>query len=211
MGAMHISSLWEWFHFFWENPEVLRETIEDYGALAPLVFIAIQALQVVFAPLPGEVTGFVAGYLFGAFWGFVYAMIGIALGSSIAFFLARKFRHFFGKRLARSPHFLRLERFMQRRGIMAAFLCYLFPGFPKDYLNYFLGLFPIPFRIFLLIMIIGRIPGTLALALQGASLYERNWIMFAIIAGISAFLLGLFYWKRNSIYQYLDKNAHSIS
>ncbi|OAG27415.1 TVP38/TMEM64 family protein [Thermodesulfatator autotrophicus] len=196
---------------FWQRPEVIRQIVESYGPYGPLAFVFLQALQVVVAPLPGEVTGFVAGYLFGAFWGFIYAMIGITIGASLAFFLARHFRRFFARRLSRSEHFRRLEIFMRRRGLFAVFICYLFPGFPKDYLNYFVGLFPIPFKVFLVIMIVGRIPGTLALALQGASLYEKNWTMLAIIGGLSLLLLGLFYWKRKEIYEYLDKNAHSLS
>ncbi len=193
-----------------EDPQRLRALIQDFGPYGPIFFIFLQAFQVVFAPLPGEVTGFVAGYLFGAFWGFLYAMVGIALGASVAFWLARKFRNFFAPRLSRSPHFRRLERFMQRRGLMAAFFCYLFPGFPKDYLNYFLGLFPIPFKIFLPLMLIGRLPGTLALAIQGASLYEGDWLTLAIVGGISLVLGALFYFKREKIYRYLD-HATSLS
>jgi len=194
-----------------KNPEALRQWVEGFGSLGPLVFICLQALQVVFAPLPGEVTGFVAGYLFGAFWGFVYAMVGIVIGSSIAFWIARKFRKFLAPRLSRSPNFRRLERFMQRRGLMAAFICYLFPGFPKDYLNYFLGLFPIPFKVFLAIMTVGRIPGTLALAIQGDSLYERDWLTLGLVGGLSLLFLAVFYFKRDLIYRYLENGASGIS
>ncbi len=194
-----------------ENPEAVRRWIENQGAAGPFFFILLQALQVVFAPLPGEVTGFVAGYLFGAFWGFFYSMVGIVIGASIAFWLARKFRRLFARRLSRSPHFRKLERFMQRRGILAAFICYLFPGFPKDYLNYFLGLFPIPFRVFLLIMTVGRIPGTLALAIQGDSLYKRDWLTLGLVGGLSILLFAIFYYKRQDLYRYLENGTSSIS
>ncbi|AEH44544.1 SNARE associated Golgi protein-like protein [Thermodesulfatator indicus DSM 15286] len=196
---------------FWHRPDVIRQTVESYGPYGPLVFIFIQVLQIVLAPLPGEITGFIAGYLFGAFWGFIYAMIGLTIGSSIAFYIARYFRRFFAKKFSRSKQFRRLEIFICRRGLLAIFICYLFPGFPKDSLNYFVGLFPIPFRVFLVIMVLGRIPGTLALVLQGASLYEKNWVMLGIVGGLSLILLGLFYWKRKIIYEYLDKNAPSLS
>jgi hypothetical protein len=46
-----------------------RETILSYGYLAPLIFMILQILQVVFAPVPGEATGILGGYLFGAWPG----------------------------------------------------------------------------------------------------------------------------------------------
>ncbi len=41
----------------------------SWGWMAPLVFIGIQALQVIISPIPGEITGPVGGALFGTLWG----------------------------------------------------------------------------------------------------------------------------------------------
>ena len=54
-----------------ENGDRLRESILAYGPLAPIIFIVLQVLQVVFAPIPGEATGALGGYLFGAWPGFI--------------------------------------------------------------------------------------------------------------------------------------------
>ena len=54
--------------------------IMSCGVFAPLVFIFFQILQVLFAPFPGEATGFIGGYIFGAFRGFVYSSIGLSVG-----------------------------------------------------------------------------------------------------------------------------------
>ncbi len=190
----------------WFDPERLRVLLQSYGAWAPFLFVLLQAAQVVLAPIPGEATGFLAGYLFGPWWGLFYAMLGLVLGSSLAFALARLFRHKFERRFASSPHFQRLSRFMANRGIWAAFLCFLIPGFPKDYLSYFLGLFPIPWPVFLVIMTLGRLPGTLALTLQGAALYQRNWPLLALVALVSVFLFLIFYMFKDRIYAYLEGN-----
>ncbi len=45
--------MWEIFR----GREELRSYIESWGAWAPVVFVLIQALQVVIAPIPGELTG----------------------------------------------------------------------------------------------------------------------------------------------------------
>ncbi len=197
---------------WWEEPEKWRAFIEAHGLWGPFCFVLLQATQVVLAPIPGEVTGFLAGFLFGPWWGFFYAMIGLAIGSSIAFYLARLFRRTFARRFEKSLYFQRLSHFMAKRGILAAFVCFLIPGFPKDYLSYFLGLFPIPWSTFLIIMILGRIPGTLALTLQGAATYERNWTLLALVTAVSLIFFGLFYLFRDRIYRYLEgKSAHPLS
>src|SRR5262249_27359561 len=54
----------------------LKQTREDLGILAPLIFIGFQALQVIISPIPGEPVGLLGGYLFGVWGGFVYSMIG---------------------------------------------------------------------------------------------------------------------------------------
>ena len=197
---------------FIQNPSLLRLFAEEHPWLAPGIYVFIQALQVVVAPLPGEVTGFIAGYLFGAWWGTVYSMLGITLGSSVAFFLARKLRPFFRKRFQENETFKRLERFMENRGVLAAFVCYLIPGFPKDYLSYFLGLFEIPYPVFLVIMFFGRLPATLALAFQGAAVYERNWPAFIVVTVLSVVIFAFFYFYKERLLAYLErKNVSRLS
>ena len=67
----------------------LLQFIRENRTHAATIFIGLQIIQVVAAPLPGEVTGFVGGILFGPVWGVVYSTIGLTIGSWIAFMLAR--------------------------------------------------------------------------------------------------------------------------
>ena len=46
-------------------------------------------LQVVIAPIPGELTGVVGGFLFGTWRAVVYSSLGLTVGSAVAFMLAR--------------------------------------------------------------------------------------------------------------------------
>src|SRR6266436_1551977 len=62
----------------------LKHTLREWGILAPVIFIALQALQVIIAPIPGEVTGILGGYLFGQWIGLLYSTIGLTLGSVAA-------------------------------------------------------------------------------------------------------------------------------
>ena len=49
----------------YQDKKFLKDTVRSWGWMAPLVFIAIQALQVIISPIPGEITGPVGGALFG--------------------------------------------------------------------------------------------------------------------------------------------------
>src|SRR5881409_3405758 len=53
----------------YRDKHFLKHTVAAWGWAAPVVFIAIQALQVIIAPIPGEITGPVGGALFGTWWG----------------------------------------------------------------------------------------------------------------------------------------------
>ena len=73
-----------------ESVETLQEYIKGFGLFAPLVLIAIQALQVVIPVLPGFLGCAVGAVLFGSMGGFWCNYIGISAGSIIAFLLAKK-------------------------------------------------------------------------------------------------------------------------
>ena len=58
----------------------LKQTLREWGLLAPVIFIVLQALQVIIAPIPGEVTGILGGFLFGEWVGLIYSTIGLTPG-----------------------------------------------------------------------------------------------------------------------------------
>src|SRR5258706_4209940 len=81
----------------YQDKKFLKETVRSWGWMAPLVFIAIQALQVIISPIPGEITGPVGGALFGTTLWLIYSTIGLTLGTLFCFYVGRKS----GERLVR--------------------------------------------------------------------------------------------------------------
>ncbi|HOJ81403.1 MAG TPA: hypothetical protein PLG72_11200, partial [Clostridiales bacterium] len=71
------------------KPEEFRDWLNSFGWKGVLVFIGVQVLQVVVAAIPGEVTQLAGGYLYGTFFGTIYSLAGIVLGSVIVFYAAR--------------------------------------------------------------------------------------------------------------------------
>ncbi len=163
----------------------LRERIAAYGNLAPLIFIVLQFLQVILAPVPGEATGLLGGYFFGTVNGFIYSTIALAIGSALAFLIGRSFSAFFKERFQKTKMYRRFNRLVCKGDFVIPFVLFLFPGFPKDSLSYLLGLSLMPFKVFLFIATVARMPGTLMLSIQGAEIYQGNYLKLAILLLIS--------------------------
>ena len=72
-----------------QSPEALAEAVRDAGIAGALFVIGIQALQVVVAPIPGQVVNFVAGYVYGFPFGTLLSWLGTVLGAALAMTLAR--------------------------------------------------------------------------------------------------------------------------
>ena len=78
---------------------------------------------------------------------------------------------------------------MAHQGTWIAFLLFLIPGFPKDYLCYLLGLGHMDLKTFLIISTVGRFLGTALLTYQGHLAREKETLVLGIDDGISLFLL----------------------
>jgi uncharacterized membrane protein YdjX (TVP38/TMEM64 family) len=185
--------------------EQIRLLVSSFGLGAPPVFILIQILQVMFAPVPGEATGFIGGYLFGTLQGFIYSSVGLAVGSWINFIIGRFFGERYIRKLIPAHQFQKIDGMIKRQGVIFLFILFLIPGFPKDYLCLALGVSTLPVKIFILLAGIGRMPGTFALSLQGAFLYEQNYVLLAITIGACLVLVLLCYAYREKIYLWVEK------
>jgi uncharacterized membrane protein YdjX (TVP38/TMEM64 family) len=185
--------------------EKIRLLISSFGTSAPPVFMLVQILQVVFAPVPGEATGFIGGYLFGTLPGFIYSSIGLTVGSWLNFVIGR----FVGERYVRkripAHQFQKIDGLVKRQGVIVLFILFLFPGFPKDYLCLALGVSTLPMKIFILLAAIGRMPGTFALSLQGEFLYEQNYVLLGVMIAACLILALVCYGYREKIYLWTEK------
>jgi uncharacterized membrane protein YdjX (TVP38/TMEM64 family) len=181
----------------------LKDTVAAWGWAAPLVFIAIQAIQVVISPIPGEMTGPVGGALFGTEWGLLYSTIGLTLGTFACFAAGR----LWGEPLVRpwlsEHHWDKLNFILEAEGAILCFIIYLIPGFPKDIVSYLCGISPIPFWVFAVMSTLGRIPGTWVSSYFGAHVAEHSFIYpLLLLAVVTAVALPLYYY-RHRLVEYL--------
>jgi uncharacterized membrane protein YdjX (TVP38/TMEM64 family) len=198
------------FYRYLLNPKRLRLFIESFGPFAAVVFVIIQALQVVFAPVPGEITGFVGGYLFGNVLGTILSIIGLTLGSVGAFYLARIFGLKLVKKVVKKEYIAKFNEFITRKGLYVSYILFLIPGFPKDSLCYLLGLSHIRFLDFFLMNLLGRLPGTVILTFQGTAVKNAHYKSFLILLIGSVVVTLTLYLTRNYTVAYFTRIVHKL-
>ena len=188
----------------------LKHTLRDAGILAPLIFIGLQALQVIIAPIPGELTGILGGYLFGEWIGLFYSTIGLTVGSVAAFAVGRWLGARYVQRLVSPDIWRKLGFIIEAEGTILCFVIFLIPGLPKDMTCYLFGLSPMPFWVFAIISTLGRIPGTWVLSAQGAHTASGDYVEVILLTAIVvAIALPLYYYRERLVQWFRGNQLHS--
>jgi uncharacterized membrane protein YdjX (TVP38/TMEM64 family) len=178
-----------WLDIF-GSVETLQRYIESHGIWAPLVFAAIQVVQVIISPIPGNITTLAGGLLFGFGKGFLLSYVSIVLGSLIAFGLARKLgKPFVVKIVGEKITHKYMDVLTSRQKVVLIFM-FVLPFFPDDALCLIAGLSGISWGFFIVILLLTRPAGILFSALVGSgavSVPVWGWgIIIALSIGIMA-------------------------
>ena len=76
---------------FISQPDRFRNWVDAHGIWGRIAFVAIAALQVFVAIIPGEPVEIGAGYAFGFWEGTALCLIGMTIGSALVFAFVRRF------------------------------------------------------------------------------------------------------------------------
>ena len=164
--------LWLWRQGAFRSVDALQACVDAYGGSAVLLFIALQAAQVVVPFLPGGVSSLAGVVLFGPWKGLLCNYVGIVLGSLVAFAIARNLgKPLLEKIFSRKLHekyekWTHESRRFDRLLALAIFL----PGLPDDFLCFLAGTTGMGWRKFTLITVAGRLPVLLLYSLGSIGL-----------------------------------------
>ncbi len=192
LGIVFRREIWALF----SSSERLRAWISAAGLRAPLLFVGVQALQVVVFFIPGEIPQIAGGYLFGVWQGSLLSLAGITLGASFNFLMARLLGVPFVRALFAGRDVERVRRLAESsKARLTFFLLFLIPGIPKDILCYAAGLSSLSLGTFLLFSSLGRLPGLLGSAMMGEAAAGQRWLLagglllLAVVLFVVGFLL----------------------
>ncbi|MCS6803243.1 MAG: VTT domain-containing protein [Chloroflexota bacterium] len=164
-----------------EDLEALRAWVLGLGAAGPAVVLVLSVLQIVIAPIPNSVVGYVAAYVYGFWGGLALTIIGGLLGASTALLLARKLGRPIVGRFANGAALAAIDRVGAARSPLVWIAVFLPPL--GDALYYAAGFTAAPVRSILIGVLIGRLPQWIMLNLFGAA--AEQYGAAAWIAGLA--------------------------
>lgn len=175
-----------------ESKFLIRDRFLSLGPRGPVFFIAFQVLQVLIAPIPGQIAGLIGGFVFGFGRGLLYTMTGLAAGSILAMLIGR----LLGKKVVRrlvSPSILeRFDRVIAEGGLFSFFMIFLLPAMPDDAVCFLAGLTRLRLAALWGVCLLGRLPGMAVLSFAGAGLVTGSIAGFFVFG--AAMLLALTIW-----------------
>jgi uncharacterized membrane protein YdjX (TVP38/TMEM64 family) len=183
--------------------DLLTNLLDQMGPWAPLVLVLAQMLQVILAPIPGQVVGIVAGYLYGVLLGTLLCEVGLALGSLVAISLARRLGRPLVERVAGPELMKRIDGYIEKRGVLALLLIFLLPFLPDDSVCLIAGLTRIRLAELLLVATVGRLPGLLVSTLIGAQAHDLTVVQLLAIAIVSILLASVFFLYQHHLEQFM--------
>ncbi len=166
----------------WTDPILIAGLLEEWGSLAPLVFMLVMAGAVFISPIPSVPLDAAAGAFFGPFLGTGYSVLGAEAGALISFFITRTLGKKAVTRWLKSDIGF-CQRCSERNLFIVILLARLLPVFSFDLVSYGAGLTRISPRGFAIATFLGMIPPTFAFNYFGSAIFSGS--------GYTLFLGGL--------------------
>lgn len=186
--------------------EEFKNYILSMGNLGAVMIVLFQILQTVIAPIPGEVVQIAGGYLYGSTLGTLYNLIGLVIGSCIAFYFTRLIGRNFVMNLIRKKNLKWILNIMESKKFeLILFIIFIVPALPKDFMIYVAGLTTIKISKFIAILVASRLPWIMISASFGANINGGNYKLMIIISfiAVTGFVLGMIY--KDNIIEKLSK------
>ena len=188
----------------------LRQLILGFGGWGIFTYIIINLLQCVVIPVPTTLTVLVGTAIYGPFVAFLFATIGVILGSTIAFLIGRYcsrpvINWIFGK-----DKIEKYQNLLNSRAELILFLTLTLPFFPDDLICMMAGVSDIRYIKFLLISIFARGVGLATISFFGSGkiIPFSGWgiAVWAIIGIVAISLVIVGFKKRDKIKNFLKLN-----
>ncbi len=183
---------------FKNSPQQVITAIKTHPYLGALLLILWRIVGIIFPAIPAGVVSFAAVPIFGWLKTYLYTLTGIMIGTSISFFLARKFREPLVKRFVSVKRLHEIEdKLTERQKFWAIVGIRLFTVPVMDFSSYAAGLTKISFPKFFLATLIASLPD-IAIFYFGEQLYKTFFGKSIIIAvgGLFFIASGYFILKR---------------
>lgn len=195
--------------------EKLRSFVKSFGTNATLIFIFISFTQVVFLPIPSFITVGAGVLLFGPFESAIYSLIGILIGSFLAYFIGKLFGYPVVKWLVGKENLDKGLSVIKGKDKIALTFMFLFPFFPDDVLCFVAGLTTISPRFFIIMILCTRTISVFCscYSLNNSLIPYNTWwgiLIWTLFFCFTIFMFVLIYKNGGSIEQTFKKWKSSV-
>lgn len=186
--------------------EEINKLLKQYKTASIFIYIGLQIFQIVVSILPGQALQFAAGYAYSFWFGFLYSIIGVALGTAITFYLARllgkdALHVIFGEdRFSKFLHMLN-----RKRSFVVLFVIFLIPGIPKDLFTYAAGVSEIRIVPFLVLSLVARTPAMIGSVMMGSMFQNKSYFGLIFLGTIAVILFIAGILKRDKLIKWSDR------
>jgi uncharacterized membrane protein YdjX (TVP38/TMEM64 family) len=185
------------YGFLIKDPVQFRAVIRGYGGQGYIVYLLLYIIQIIFAPIPGQVLNISSGVLFGVGRGIIISWAAVFLGGGLATLMSR----LLGRKILEfilDDKAWKFEQEITKRGLSFIFFLSVFPNPLGDGVFYLAGLTNIALRVLIPIIALGRLPGIVVWVLLGDKILRAGvagWI-FGILGSFAAVGLYLIFQKQ---------------
>ena len=162
--------------------KVINE-IENYGNFVPLVIILLRMTSSLIPILPGSSYAIIAGSLLGLKQGFIVIFLTDIITCTFCFFLSKKFGNFVVDRILQKKFLKRVKSIKINNSYKDIKMCslLLMTGF-HDFFSYAFGIINIPFKIYLISIILASSVTAPIYTMIGSGIVSENKITYFFIS-----------------------------
>lgn len=184
------------------NQDEFTKWLSSFGPFVIVVYIILQTIAIVFAPIGGYFLIIAMIALFGPAIALLLAYLVHVPGFMINFYLSKRYGRPLAEKMVGKSSLAKMDRFIMDEGIAVLVALRVFQPGNFDFFSYAFGLTKISFKTFALVNVLGGIPAIIVLYI----IYSRTnsltqgvlvgYVVSAVFVGISILLHFLIFRKR---------------
>ncbi len=193
-----------------DSIEDLRNYVASFGYLAIIIYIVLNFLQVVLLPIPGFIAVGTGVALFGPLKTAIFSLLGILIGSYVAFFIGRVLGYKVVRWIVGKETLDKWLNSVRNKDKIVLTFMFLFPFFPDDVLCFVAGLSTMSISYFIVMILICRIISVFlsAYSLNGNIIPYTTWwgiLLWIIVLALTVITTVLLYKNGDKIERYFTK------
>lgn len=193
------------------DKDKFEEYLKHTGGFMTALFILLQFLQVVILPIPSTVTVVAGSALFGPLWGSIYSLIGIVIGSLVAFLVGRYAGYPVVSWLIGKETLDKWLKKIKGKDKLLLSAMFLLPVFPDDILCFVAGISSMSVWLFLGVILVSRVLAIFTTSYSITLIPFNTWwgiLIWAILFVLIVCLFVVLYKKSDQILGWFERRFH---